>query len=142
MAKGAQAHEARSASSLEPDSPTNTKDAAVSPPSELSGSDESGYSTEKNPFADPETAEHWRQAYEKSQYECRHVFDPTLRWTEEEEKKIVRKLDWRICLWAVSYLVVLAPYRPGPGDGGPLMALAATNAGNFQLVYHVFLPPS
>ncbi|KAJ5222420.1 uncharacterized protein N7469_008660 [Penicillium citrinum] len=54
----------------------------------------------RNPFLDPEAAEYWRTVYEKAQYECRHVFDPSLTWTAEEEKAIVRKLDWRICLWA------------------------------------------
>ncbi len=55
----------------------------------------------KNPFLDPEVATHWRQVYEDAQYECRHVFDPTLTWTEEEEKRVLRKLDWRVCAWAV-----------------------------------------
>lgn len=64
--------------------------------SEVSSDDYNG-----NPFLDPQVAEHWRLTYEKSQYECRHVFDPTLTWSEEEEKRIVRRLDWRICLWAV-----------------------------------------
>lgn len=59
------------------------------------------FSERKNPFQDPEVAEHWRLTYEKSQYECRHVFDPSLTWSEEEEKRLIRKLDWRICLWAV-----------------------------------------
>ena len=54
-----------------------------------------------NPFADPEVAERYAVLYEKAQYECRHVFDPTMTWTPEEEKAIVRKLDWRVCLWAV-----------------------------------------
>lgn len=56
----------------------------------------------KNPFSDPAVAAHWRDVYEKSRYECRHVFDPEMTWTEEEEKKLVRKIDWRVCLWAVS----------------------------------------
>jgi hypothetical protein len=55
-----------------------------------------------NPFADPATAAHWRDVYEKAKYECRHVFDEELTWSKEEEDKIVRKLDWRVCLWAVS----------------------------------------
>jgi hypothetical protein len=67
----------------------------------LSDSDEEGLALKKNPFLDPEVAEYWALAYEKSQYECRHVFDPTFTWTEEEEKKLVRRLDWRVCLWAV-----------------------------------------
>ncbi|KAI1258674.1 MFS general substrate transporter [Xylariaceae sp. FL1019] len=53
-----------------------------------------------NPFADPSVATHWRKVYNDAHYECRHLFDPSLDWTEEEEKKIVRKLDWRVCLWA------------------------------------------
>ena len=57
----------------------------------------------KNPFLDPDAAEYWRIVYDKAQYECRHVFDPSLTWSEEEEKRLVRKLDWRICLWAVCY---------------------------------------
>ncbi|KAL6819940.1 major facilitator superfamily domain-containing protein [Trichoderma camerunense] len=67
---------------------------------ELTGSEENGYSDEKNPFRDPAIAQHWTEVYEKSQYECRHVFDPTLSWTEEEERRLIRKLDWRVCLWA------------------------------------------
>ncbi len=61
-----------------------------------------GENTDKdNPFLDPDIADYWRNVYEKAQYECRHVFDPTLTWSEEEERQLVRKLDWRICLWAV-----------------------------------------
>ncbi|KAK7957361.1 uncharacterized protein PG986_006583 [Apiospora aurea] len=37
-----------------------------------------------NPFSDPEAAAHWKQTYEDSQYECRHVFDPTATWTAQE----------------------------------------------------------
>ena len=67
--------------------------------SDSEDSDEEGLA--KNPFLDPVAAAWWKQVYEDAQYECRHVFDPTLTWTEEEEKKIVRKLDVRVCLWAV-----------------------------------------
>jgi hypothetical protein len=56
----------------------------------------------KNPFSDPDVAAYYEMVYDKSQYECRHVFDPTLEWTAAEEKKIIRKLDWHVCLWAVS----------------------------------------
>ncbi|KAH8913098.1 MFS general substrate transporter [Coniochaeta sp. PMI_546] len=68
--------------------------------SDTSGSDENGVTSEKNPFNDEAVAQYWRAAYEKSNYECRHVFDPSLTWSEEEEKRLVRKLDWRVCLWA------------------------------------------
>jgi hypothetical protein len=67
-----------------------------------SDSDEEGLALRKNPFLDPDVAEYWAVTYEKSQYECRHVFDPTFTWTEEEERKLVRRLDWRVCLWAVG----------------------------------------
>ena len=67
-----------------------------------SDSDEDGEAFRKNPFLDPDVAEHWSSTYEKSEYECRHVFDPSFTWTEEEEKKLVRRLDWHVCLWAVS----------------------------------------
>lgn len=82
----------------------DTKDvAALDSPSasEDSGSEEEFNEHSKNPFLDPDVAAHWRQVYEDAQYECRHVFDPTLTWTEEEEKRVIRKLDWRICTWAV-----------------------------------------
>jgi hypothetical protein len=61
------------------------------------------YDVVKNPFLNPDVAAHWRKVYDEAEYECRHVFDPTLTWTEEEEKRVIRKVDWRICAWAVSY---------------------------------------
>lgn len=70
---------------------------------------------DNNPFADPEVAERYALIYEKAQYECRHVFDPTLTWTAEEEKALVRKLDWRVCLWAV-----------GQGDSALLESMLTT----------------
>lgn len=54
-----------------------------------------------NPFADPVVAERYALIYEKAQYECRHVFDPSLTWTAEEERALVWKLDLRVCFWAV-----------------------------------------
>jgi len=69
--------------------------------SDGSGSDD-GYDEEKNPFRDPKIAQHWKEVYEACTYECRHVFDPNLTWSEDEEKKLIRKVDWRVCLWAVS----------------------------------------
>ncbi|KAI8964175.1 allantoate permease [Daldinia sp. FL1419] len=54
----------------------------------------------ENPFLDTETAEYWRQVYEKCQYECRHIFNPKLTWSSREEKELIRKLDWKVCLWA------------------------------------------
>ena len=53
-----------------------------------------------NPFKDPKVADHYRNIYENAKYECRHVFDPDLEWEPREERKLVRKLDWHVCLWA------------------------------------------
>ncbi len=69
-----------------PSSPSDSKSQSAHQLSELSGSEEGAYEDESNPFRDPVAAQHWREVYEKSKYECRHVFDPSLTWTEEEEK--------------------------------------------------------
>lgn len=53
-----------------------------------------------NPFLDPKVEEYWRNVYENCKYECRHAFDPNLEWTKEEERRVVRKIDWRVCTWA------------------------------------------
>lgn len=76
------------------------------PPSERRDSSTSEESTEqesyeKNPFLDPGVAEHWQRTYEESKYECRHFFDPQLTWSAEEEKRLVRLIDWNVCLWSV-----------------------------------------
>lgn len=33
------------------------------------------------------------------EYEGKHRWDPQAEWTPEEEKRIVRRLDWKICSW-------------------------------------------
>ncbi|SPJ75595.1 related to permease [Fusarium torulosum] len=63
-------------------------------------SDESASSSIEHPFTDPEIADRWRKVYENAKYENRHRFDPGFTWTAQEEKKLVRKIDFRICLWA------------------------------------------
>ncbi|TEY70373.1 hypothetical protein BOTCAL_0105g00150 [Botryotinia calthae] len=78
--------------------PIPVKDSAFV--STASDSDEDGSAFAKNLFLDPDVRDHWTAVYEKSQYECRHAFDPNLTWTEEEERRLVRRLDWRVCLWA------------------------------------------
>lgn len=52
----------------------------------------------KNIFSDPKIAAHYADVYEKSQYECRHLFDPEFSWSKEEERKTVRKNDWNVTL--------------------------------------------
>ncbi|KAI0446720.1 major facilitator superfamily domain-containing protein [Xylaria telfairii] len=56
--------------------------------------------SDSNPFSDPEVAGRYKQIYEKAHYECRHLFDPHLTWTMEEQRRLVRRTDWRVCLWA------------------------------------------
>ena len=77
--------------------------------SNLSDSDEDGLALEKNPFLDPDVAEHWSLVYEKSQYECRSAFDPTYTWTADEEKAVVWKLEKHVCFWAVSQALYILP---------------------------------
>ncbi|EPS45123.1 hypothetical protein H072_927 [Dactylellina haptotyla CBS 200.50] len=33
-------------------------------------------------------------------YEGKHRYDPKFEWDPKEERKLVRKIDWRICTWA------------------------------------------
>ena len=82
--------------------PPAKDDTYVDSGSASSHSDEEGDTFKKNPFLDPDVAEKWAIVYEKSQYECRAAFDPAFTWSEEEERKLVRRLDWRVCLWAVG----------------------------------------
>lgn len=86
----------------------------------LSGSESPGFSAaeklDSNPFLDPKVAEHYRSVYENAQYECRHVFDPTLEWTTAEERRIVRKLDLRVCTWACIMFFALQVDRKNLGQ--------------------------
>ena len=40
-----------------------------------------------------------------AQFENRHRFDPKERWTWSEERRVIRKLDWRVTAWACLALV-------------------------------------
>jgi hypothetical protein len=69
---------------------------------EVSEIEDIGERSVDNPFLDPEVAKYWADVYNKSKYEGRHAFEPMLTWTAAEEKKVIRRLDWHVCLWAVS----------------------------------------
>ncbi|KAM5343156.1 hypothetical protein ACJ41O_014122 [Fusarium nematophilum] len=75
-------------------------DQISSPTYSADSGDESASSAADHVFSDPAIADRWRKVYEKAQYENRHRFDPAYTWTAEEEKRLVRKIDWRITLWA------------------------------------------
>lgn len=74
--------------------------------------DAEGYgSSEDHIFKDPAVASHWRGVYETANYENRHRFDPDLRWTAEEEKRVLRKIDFRIMTWAWVMFCALDIHR-------------------------------
>lgn len=76
--------------SFEPVKPTDSFELSSSQP----GIDE------KNPFSDLKVLEYYRDIYESCHYECRSAFDPDLQWSAAEEKKLIRKLDYRVCAFA------------------------------------------
>ncbi|KIJ66393.1 hypothetical protein HYDPIDRAFT_86987 [Hydnomerulius pinastri MD-312] len=56
-----------------------------------------GVATQPSVFDDPVTLDVYRPP---PQYENAHRFDPDARWTWREEKRVVRKIDLRIMIWA------------------------------------------
>ncbi|KAI0064885.1 allantoate permease [Artomyces pyxidatus] len=53
--------------------------------------------TKRSVFDNPTLAKHY---WPTERYENLHRFDPNARWTYREEQALVRKLDWRVMLWA------------------------------------------
>ncbi|KAG6836160.1 hypothetical protein H0H93_010751 [Arthromyces matolae] len=53
--------------------------------------------TRRSVYDDPTLARHY---WPKSDYENIHRFDPKARWTFREERDLIRKIDWRVMLWA------------------------------------------
>lgn len=92
---------------VSPTSPTKPSNA-----SQDSLADSDGYgSSNEHVFSDPTVANHWRGIYEGARYENRHRFDPNLKWTAEEERRLVRKIDIRIMLWAWIMFCALDLHR-------------------------------
>ncbi|SCZ96087.1 BZ3500_MvSof-1268-A1-R1_Chr8-1g09994 [Microbotryum saponariae] len=63
-----------------------------------------------------------------SNWEGAHRYDPTAQWTEAEEKAVVRKTDWRICLVACLVMVCLQLDR-----GNIVNALSDNMLGDLKL---------
>lgn len=60
--------------------------------------------TKPSVYDDPEQAKYF-QPHEK--YENLHRFDPSFKWTWGEEKKLVRRIDWKVTVWAICGLFAL-----------------------------------
>ncbi|KAJ6619307.1 allantoate permease [Mycena sp. CBHHK59/15] len=59
--------------------------------------DPDAVSTRRSVYDDPDLAPHY---WPKKDYENLHRFDPQARWTYREEQALVRKIDWKVMLWA------------------------------------------
>ncbi|KAF8956288.1 allantoate permease [Flammula alnicola] len=53
--------------------------------------------TRRSVYDDPDLAPHY---WPKPEYENIHRFDVNIRWTAREERALVRKIDWKVMLWA------------------------------------------
>ncbi|KAI0264759.1 allantoate permease [Gloeopeniophorella convolvens] len=59
--------------------------------------DPDSIATTRSVFDDPVLAKHY---WPKDTYENLHRFDPDARWTHREEQALIRKIDWKVMLWA------------------------------------------
>lgn len=69
-----------------------------------------------NPFLNREVAEYYEQVYERSLYECRAYFDPTMTWSRQEEARVLRTLDKRAALFACIMFIGLQIDRGNLGQ--------------------------
>ncbi|KAJ7028269.1 allantoate permease [Mycena alexandri] len=66
-------------------------------PNAAESSDPDAIATRRSVYDDPDLAVHY---WPKANYENLHRFDPKARWTYKEEQALVRKIDWKVMLWA------------------------------------------
>ena len=83
-------------------SPTNLEKKNEKQDVEIANIEEVGL--EDSVFDDPNLAEYYKP---REDYEGFHRFDPRAVWTAQEEKVLVRKIDWRIMAWCCLMFVAL-----------------------------------
>lgn len=84
------------------DSSSGSKHSSFEDTSNESGLVEGDYGSQGgHVFEDEKVADYWRGVYEKATYEGRHRFDPSVKWSAKEEKKLLRK----VCFNLLHYLI-------------------------------------